>query len=111
MSDDGTCYDDGRISCDAHGLTIRRYYLPFGAAKHIEWAQVRQMQVKPMTTASKYRLWGTGDFRHWAALDWRRPSRDALVVLDLGGHVLPVITPGDVDAFMACVHQARPDLG
>ena len=28
-------YDDGRIALDGEGVTLRRYYFPTGASKHI----------------------------------------------------------------------------
>lgn len=43
----------------------------------------------------KGRLWGSGDFRHWAPLDLKRPAKDKALIFDVGARVRPVITPDD----------------
>ncbi len=89
-------YDDGRILCDDQGLTIRRYY-PWGA-KRIRYPAVRSVSILPLTGANRvrrWRIWGSGDFIHWWNLDAQRPSKATALVLDVGGHVRPTITPDD----------------
>ena len=51
----------------------------------------------------KGRIWGSGDFRHWANLDPHRPGKSAGFFLDLGRRVIPFVTPDDPDAFEAVV--------
>jgi Phosphoesterase family len=71
-------YDDGLVQLDSDGLTIRRYYLPFGTSKHIPYNQIKAVQQWHIgLLTGKGRLWGSGDFRHWALLDLRRPWKEA----------------------------------
>jgi hypothetical protein len=75
MSDDETLdYDDGRIVCDDDGLLIRRYY-PWGD-KRVAYAQIKSVDVVPLTgvrAASRWPIWGSGDF-HWWNYDPQRPA-------------------------------------
>ena len=94
-----TDYEDSEILCDDQGLTIRRYY-PWGA-KRISYASIRGVEKLPLTGASKvrrWRIWGSGDFVHWWNLDTQRPEKDMALVIDVGHHVRPTITPEDPDA-------------
>ena len=93
-----TRYDDGAIRCDDQGLTIRRYY-PWGT-KQIPYAAVRGVERLPLTGAStvrRWRIWGSGDFIHWWNLDAHRLKKNMALVIDIGHHVRPTITPDDPD--------------
>jgi hypothetical protein len=99
-------YDDGRIELDQGGITIRRYYFPFGASKHIPYGRIRDVQERRLTaTFGKGRLWGSGDLRHWVPLDLRRPWREKALVLTVGTWVQPVITPDDPDRVLAILRD------
>lgn len=92
-------YEDDGIRCDEQGLIIRRYY-PWGA-KRIRYASIRSVKRLPLTGGNavrKWRIWGSGDFVHWWYLDVRRPGKNAALVIDVGRHMLPTITPNDPDA-------------
>jgi hypothetical protein len=89
-------YDDGGIACDDERLVIRHYY-PWGG-KEISYASIRGVTVLPLNGANRvrrWRLWGSGDLLHWWNLDRHRPKKDVALVLDVGGHVRPTITPND----------------
>lgn len=93
-------YDDGLIKLDEQSVTLRHYYLPW-VSKVIPYDAIRSCQQEPMSaTTGKLRIWGTGDFHHWMPLDGRRPSKETVIVLDLGKTVLPSFTPDDPDAVM-----------
>jgi hypothetical protein len=90
-------YDDGKIACDEDGLILRWYY-PWGS-KRIPYRTVRSartFQLGPVR--GKWRIWGSGDFVHWYNLDWERPKKEIGIELDVGGHVLPCVTPDDPNA-------------
>lgn len=90
-------YDDGGIACSDTGVLIRRYY-PWGA-KHIDYSSIRSVSRRPLTgLRGRWRLWGSGDFRHWWNFDASRPRKNTALELDLGRRVVPTITPDDVDA-------------
>ncbi|MGH9029920.1 MAG: hypothetical protein ACRDV4_09935 [Acidimicrobiales bacterium] len=91
-------YDDGLIACDDSDLVIRRYY-PWLGPKKIPYASIRSFSKLDMTgLTGRLRIWGSGDFRHWWNLDTKRPSKSTAFVLDLGGRVLPTISPDDPQA-------------
>lgn len=94
-----TPYDDGGIRCDDQGLTIRRYY-PWGT-KQISYTSIRGVMRLPLTGVNRvrrWRIWGSGDFLHWWNLDSQRPKKNMALVIDIGHHVRPTITPDDPDA-------------
>jgi hypothetical protein len=102
-------YDDGLIELDSDGLTIRRYYFPFGTSKRIPYAQIKDVQERHMgLLTGKGRLWGSGDLRHWASLDLRRPQKEKALILDLGTWIKPVITPDDPDRVLALLQERIP---
>jgi hypothetical protein len=88
-------YDDGRIACDDSNLIIRRYY-PWGSAKRIPYSAIRSVSNWQMTgVGGKWRIWGSGDFKHWWNLDPGRPNKERALEIHLSGRVLPTITPDD----------------
>lgn len=100
MADNDTIlYDDGAIRCDDRQLTIRRYY-PWGD-KRIHYTAMSGVEKMPLTgvhKARRWRIWGSGDFRHWWNLDTKRPHKDMALVIDVGMRIYPTITPDDPDA-------------
>ncbi len=95
-------YDDGRVACDEDGLVIRRYY-PWGA-KRVPYDSIRGMRRRPLgTIRGRWRLWGSGDFKHWWNLDLGRPRKSVGLEIDVGGRVIPTITPDDPDAVQRVV--------
>jgi hypothetical protein len=91
-----TAYDDGKIACTDTGLVIRNYYFPAGA-KRIPYTAIREVRVVPLRIYGKLRIWGSGDFTHWFNLDGSRPRKETALVIHLGGHIRPVITPDHPD--------------
>jgi hypothetical protein len=91
-------YDDGGVACTDDALVIRRYYFPFGE-KRIPYTKIERVQRLPLAGLSgRYRIWGSGDFTHWFNLDWRRPGKSVMFVIETsGGGILPVITPNAPD--------------
>lgn len=83
-------YDDGLVACTQDALLIRRYYFPLASTKTIPYTKIRSIERRP---AIRGRIWGTGNFIHWHNLDLGRPRKKTGLVLDLGRHIKPVITP------------------
>ena len=103
-------YDDGRIVCDASGLRIRMYYFPAGT-KVIPYRSIKGVRRFDMTLLrGQWRIWGTANFKYWANLDTKRPSKRAGLLLDVGKSVSPFITPDDADAVEALIRE-RANLG
>jgi len=96
MSPKQVAYDDGEIRCDDQGLSIRRYY-PWGT-KRISYSSIEGVETLSLTGLQKvrrWRLWGSGDLIHWWNLDPRRPKKSVALVIDVGRHIRPTITPDD----------------
>jgi hypothetical protein len=89
-------YEDPKIQLDSEGLTIRSYY-PWGAKRirYVSIRSVQQLQLTGMNAVRKWRIWGSGDLLHWWNLDGSRPEKHLALVLDVGRHIRPTITPDD----------------
>lgn len=99
-------YDDGGVRLDERGLTIRRYYFPFASSKRIPYRRLHGVERRKMTVwGGKGRLWGTSDPRYWLPLDVRRPTKQWLLILDVGGWVRPVISPDDAQQVEAILRE------
>jgi hypothetical protein len=99
-------YDDGSIACSAEGVVIRRYSA-FLRPKRIPYGEIRKATKVELRGVSfgRWRIWGSTDLRHWFNLDWHRPRKRVGLVLDLGGHTMPVITPDDPDEVVAVLRR------
>jgi len=89
-------YDDGLITCDDERIVIRRYY-PWGP-KRIPYSSIKGVRSISLTGANKvrrWRIWGSGDFVHWWNFDPSRTQKTTALVLDVGRHIRPTITPDD----------------
>ncbi|HVW79964.1 MAG TPA: hypothetical protein VHB69_03365 [Mycobacteriales bacterium] len=97
MADPG--YADDQVACTDTDLVIKRYYL-WGSSKRLPYSAiigVRRLELTGLNAVRRWRIWGSGDFVHWWNLDPRRPRKSVALVLDIGGHVKPTITPEDPD--------------
>jgi hypothetical protein len=102
-------YDDGLVTLDEQGITLRWYYFPIPLSKRIAYSDIRDVQQQPMTLwTGKGRLWGSGDLRHWAPLDVHRPEKDTAIILDLGGSVQPVFSPEHPELVVALLDKHVP---
>ena len=103
-------YADRWISCTSKGIEVRGYYFPWGS-KHIAWGAlkgVRRVTLGPLR--GKARIWGTGNFRYWASLDPKRPTKSTAFLLDVGKAVKPFITPDDPDGFAVSLAEHAPSI-
>lgn len=102
----GVLYDDGRAVLDGEGVTLRRYYFPFGTSKRIPYRRIHRVDVRPMGwLTGKGRGWGTSNPRYWLPLDLTRPRKYVLVVLDLGGFVKPAFSPDEPERVLEIVQR------
>jgi hypothetical protein len=91
-------YDDGLIVCGDDGVVIRRYYFPWGS-KLVPYSRLRNVERRELgRVTGRWRIWGSGDLRHWWNLDTGRPRKSVALVLDVGRRIRPTITPDDPDA-------------
>jgi hypothetical protein len=99
-----TLYDDGRITCDDDGITIRWYYL--WGHKRLPFRTIRAattFSLRPVR--GRWRLWGSGDLVHWYNLDRNRPKKATGIEIDTGGRVRPCITPDDPEAVVRIIQE------
>ena len=102
-------YEDGGLTPDEHGITIRRYYFPMAGHKRIAYTDIRGVKTEPMTWISgKGRFWGASDPRYWFPLDLQRGSKPTLLVLDVGARVKPSITPEDPERVLELLSSRVP---
>jgi hypothetical protein len=70
-------------------------YTAFLRPRRIPYSSIRSVTKTPLSHWRKWRLWGSGDFKHWFNLDPRRPRKEIALVVDVGKRVEPVVTPDD----------------
>jgi hypothetical protein len=98
-------YDDGLIAIDDDGVVIRRYDALL-RSKHVRYEEIRTAKEFPLGgVRGKWRIWGSGDFRHWFNFDRHRPSKRVGLALDLGKRWMPVITPDDPSQVVAALRE------
>lgn len=99
MTNSSRRYEDRRIALTQSGVEIRNYYFPVGT-KRIAYGSIRGVQRVEMSSgilSGRWRIWGSGDFKHWFNLDTRRPKKKTALVVDVGKRLQPVLTPDDPD--------------
>jgi hypothetical protein len=90
-------YDDGRVALDDNSLVIRRYYL--WGDKRIPYTAIQSLgRFSLDKLRGRWRLWGSGDFKHWYNLDRSRPKKSVGFEIHTAARTVPVITPDDPDA-------------
>ena len=101
-------YRDRWITCTDTDVIVRGYYFPLGTPKVIPYADIRSVAAVNMgALTGKGRLWGTSSPRYWAHLDVGRPWKRTALVLDVGGRVMPFITPSDPERVREIIEERR----
>jgi hypothetical protein len=99
-------YRDRWIECTDTALVIHAYYFPWGS-KTIPYDRIRKVdEIKMGPLTGQWRIWGSGDLKHWFNWDPGRTRKTRALVLDLGKTVQPVITPDDVDQVAAILRSS-----
>jgi hypothetical protein len=74
-------YSDKLVLLTEEYLMLQNYYMYFGA-RRVDYKDIGVIEViTPTLSNGKYRVAGTGDFRTWFPMDWKRHTRDKLFVL------------------------------
>ena len=96
---------DRWISCEPDAIRVRGYYFPWGT-KRIPYERIRTVERANIGLATgQARIWGTANPRYWASLDPRRPRKRQALILDVGGHIKPFLTPDDPDAVLVAIRE------
>lgn len=84
-------YSDHLVTLTRETITFERYYFPFGGSKTVALDRIERVAVhEPGLRSGKWRLHGTGDFRHWFPMDMARPTRDRIFVAFIEGQRLRI---------------------
>jgi hypothetical protein len=101
-----TPYDDGLIRLDEQGITLRRYYFPWAGAKKVAYGRIKAVRSRPVgLTTGAWRIWGSGDLRHWLPLDTHRRHRTRAIALDVGRWIRPTCTPAEPEQVLAILRD------
>jgi hypothetical protein len=104
-------YRDGLIVIKDGVLFIKGYYFPSLLARKIKLSKVRHVEEFPVNLLhGRWRIWGSGDLRHWYNLDRRRSGKKRAFEFDLGGRVRPMVTPDEPERFAAALEAAGVPL-
>lgn len=104
----GVLYEDHTVRLDDTGITIERYRFPTAKPKRIAYDEIVSATVLPTTWWSRWRLWGSSNFRNWMPSDRTRTKASHLVELDVGGTIRPSFTPRDPDEVVALITSRLP---
>jgi hypothetical protein len=101
-----TLYQDRHVTCDETGMTIHRYYFPFGGDKRVPYANIRAIEERAMgPLTGQWRIWGMGAPPYYFHLDGDRPKKTRAIALDVGGFIRPTVTPDDVDRVLGILRE------
>jgi hypothetical protein len=103
-----SCREKG-IVCGSDTLEIRHYYV-WGSKKVAYRSIVGVQRVTLAAMKGRGRIWGTANMGYWTNLDSQRPTKKEGLILDLGKHVKPFITPDDPDQVETIIRE-RAGLG
>ena len=105
-------YSDSLLDITEDSLVIKNFYF-FNLSKVISFADIVTVHVyEPSLMTGKYRLWGTGAFQAWFAMDGKRPWRDKIFVADTGEKWLRTgFTVESSDAVISILNNLRIPLG
>ena len=106
-------YEDPKIRFDGSTITIRQYYFPFATAKTIAITDIDRVETYEMGAwTGQYRIWGSGDLRHWFNNDGGRPGKTGAFILCLrSSWFRPVVTPDRPEEFRRELEQAGVRIG
>lgn len=77
-------YDDSLITITGDSIILKCYYFPVGLSKRILFTSIENIQIyEPTLLSGKYRIWGSGDFMTWFPLDFKRPSKDRIFIINI----------------------------
>jgi hypothetical protein len=75
-------YTDKLVEITGEALTFHNYYF-WGCGKTVPVSEIEGIQgVPPGLNNGSWRIWGSSSFNGWMPMDWRRPSRDRIYLLN-----------------------------
>lgn len=84
-------YKDKLIEISNDSILIKNYYFPLIGSKRVPFKNIQSIIVeKPSSSNGKFRIWGTRNFATWFPLDFWRPKRDKIFMINLIGKTVCV---------------------
>jgi hypothetical protein len=75
-------YSDKLVNITAESITFHNYYF-WGCSKTVLISEIESVQgLNHGVNNGSWRLWGSSSFNGWMPMDWRRPSRDRIFLLN-----------------------------
>lgn len=102
-------YEDDTTAVDTTFVTLKRYYFPFARPKRIKLADIESITIRRSSWMTRYRLWGSNNFRNWLPLDLHRPGKTHMIELDIGKWVRPMFTPDDPQLVADLLRRDTPN--
>ena len=79
-------YEDRLIEISNDFIVIKNYYFPLIGSKRVPIDKIQSITAEtPSLLKGKYRIWGTGNFATWWPLDFARPARDKVFMINRPG--------------------------
>ena len=84
-------YKDKLIEISNDSILIKNYYFPFIGSKRVPFKNIQYVSAEqPSLLNGKFRIWGTRNFATWFPLDFWRPKRDKIFMINLIGKTICV---------------------
>ncbi len=84
-------YTDSLVKITNNYILLRKYYFTTFTSQKINFSDIAYVELaKPSLMTGKFRIWGTGDFKHWFPLDLHRTKRDVIFIIHRRHHNLLV---------------------
>ena len=76
-------YNDSLVQITDDSLIIKDYYFP-GISKQIPLDEIDSIKLfEPSLFTGQLRIWGMGLWPVWFAMDWKRPWRDTIFIVNI----------------------------
>ncbi len=84
-------YKDHLIEISNDSILIKNYYFPLIGAKRVPFKNIQSVTAEePSLLNGQFRIWGTRNFVTWFPMDFLRPQRDKIFMINLIGKTVDV---------------------
>jgi hypothetical protein len=84
-------YEDRLIEISNDSILLKNYYFPLIGSKRVPFRKIEFITAeKPSLLKGKFRIWRTGNFVTWYPLDFARPTRDRIFIINRLGEMIRI---------------------
>ncbi len=84
-------YEDRLVKISNDSIILKNYYFPLIGSKRVPFNRIESVAAdNPSLLKGKFRIWGTGNFVTWWPLDFARPSRDKVFIMNRLGKTIRI---------------------